>query len=493
MSPEGRQPIPRAKGVTATERYLNRLCNKSFLSLWSYASVYRNEHWGNPGSKEGKELCDALVVFDNDIIIFSDKDCKFGDSGDLLVDWARWYRKAIKKSADQIFGAERCLKARLHGLFLDSACTIPFPIDLPYPSNARFHRIVVAHDGSRACKQQLGGSGSLMIRSDISEDDHLANPFSVGRVDSRGYVHVFDDTTLDIVLQTLDTITDFIAYLRKKEAFLSTRVVSAAGEEELLALYLEKLNRNGEHDFVVPAGYDALTFTEGLWESFVNNPQRKSQIEADRVSYMWDRLIETFAHHLLNGTQYFGTGGISEQEIILRFMAREPRTRRRMLSNELKEKLLSTPSGQRGARGLLATKAGEPYYVFLLYPRDLDVDEKDYREARRELLLAYCAVVRLRNPTALDIIGIATEPGDGSIRTEDAIYFDGRHWTRAEADHARQLQDELGILKDVKYHAGTEHEYPMGDKLIARTEYSRNSSCICGSGKRFKRCCGRPK
>jgi hypothetical protein len=104
------QPIRRGKGVTKAERYLNRLCESSFLSLWSYAGVYRDQHWGSAANKEGKELCDALVVFENDIIIFSDKDCRFSDSGDIFKDWARWYRKAIKKSADQIFGAERCIR-----------------------------------------------------------------------------------------------------------------------------------------------------------------------------------------------------------------------------------------------------------------------------------------------------------------------------------------------------------------------------------------------
>jgi hypothetical protein len=459
--------------------------------LWSYASVYRDQHWGHPGNKEGKELCDALVVFDNEIIIFSDKDCRFGSSGDLRTDWGRWYRKAIERSAYQILGAERCIKQNLNKLFLDRSCTVPFPITLPDPSTARFHRIVVAHDGSRACKEQFGGSGSLMIRSDIWEDEHLDNPFTVGNVDKRGYVHVFDDTTLDIVLQTLDTITDFVAYLRKKEEFLLTHRVAAAGEEELLALYLKNLNKNGEHDFVVPGGYDALSFTEGLWEAFVGNPQRKAQIEADQVSYMWDRLIETFAHHLLAGTQCFGTGGISEQEVILRVMAREPRTRRRFLSNELKEKLQDTPADQRAARIVLGRKPNEPFYVFLLFPREAGPSYDEYREIRRTLLVAYCAVVRLRNPTALDIVGIATESGAPAKRTEDAIYFDGRHWSRSEAEHAKQMQDEFGILKDVKYRAGTEHEYPMGPNLVPRTQYSRNSPCICGSGKRFKRCCGK--
>src|ERR1044072_8722498 len=90
--------VYQGEGVTESERYLSRLCRRTFLSLWSYSGIFRDQ--GRPnGQGDGKELCDLLVVFDNHIIIFSDKDCEFPDSGNLMVDWSRWYKKAILKSA----------------------------------------------------------------------------------------------------------------------------------------------------------------------------------------------------------------------------------------------------------------------------------------------------------------------------------------------------------------------------------------------------------
>src|SRR4051794_16132764 len=82
-------------GLTTSERYLSSLCKRTFLSLWAYPNIYRDK---------GTELCDVLVILENHILIFSDKECAFGDSGDLDRDWSRWYRKAIKKSADQLWG-----------------------------------------------------------------------------------------------------------------------------------------------------------------------------------------------------------------------------------------------------------------------------------------------------------------------------------------------------------------------------------------------------
>ena len=92
--------------VTASEAYLTSLARKSFLSLWSYP----NPGFGNPGSsKKGKELCDLLVLFDNTLILFSDKKCDFPNTGDANLDWKRWYRRAVFASAKQLNGAKRIL------------------------------------------------------------------------------------------------------------------------------------------------------------------------------------------------------------------------------------------------------------------------------------------------------------------------------------------------------------------------------------------------
>jgi hypothetical protein len=50
------------------------------------------------------EIADLLVVFESDVIIFSDKDCEFPDTDDPDLDWARWYRRAIVASARQLWG-----------------------------------------------------------------------------------------------------------------------------------------------------------------------------------------------------------------------------------------------------------------------------------------------------------------------------------------------------------------------------------------------------
>jgi len=172
-----------------------------------------------------------------------------------------------------------------------------------------------------------------MIAPSLTGDEHLTtwSPFTVGQVDpTRGFVHVLDDTSLDVLLRTLDTISDFTAYLAKKEALiLSGRLVWAAGEDDLLGYYAKYLNEQEEHDFVIPEHVKGVTIDEGFWEAFVRSPDRARQVAANEVSYAWDRLIEKFNYHALTNTQYRSQHtDVNNHERIVRFMAREPRTRR---------------------------------------------------------------------------------------------------------------------------------------------------------------------
>jgi len=63
------------------------------------------------------------------------------------------------------------------------------------------------------------------------------------------------------------------------------------------------------------------------------------------------------------------------------------------------------------------------------YRRPVSVTERSRHEAK------------LTNPNAVDIIGVKTESGiDNGGRSEDALYFDARHWTPEEEAEAKRFQ-----------------------------------------------------
>lgn len=92
--------VEKSSGLTSSERKLAALGYHTFLRLWSYPNPHKFQF-------KGKELCDLLIVFENHIIIFSDKNCVYGCSGDNQADWRRWYKKAIRKSLPTLHPMER--------------------------------------------------------------------------------------------------------------------------------------------------------------------------------------------------------------------------------------------------------------------------------------------------------------------------------------------------------------------------------------------------
>ena len=448
--------------INQSEKYLQDLCNRTFLSLWSYPNPYQGPN------RKGKEVCDLLVVFENHIIIFSDKQCKFQDSGNLEQDWARWYRQAIEDSVRQLWGAERWIRNNPERVFLDRHCTKQFPIPLKTTAETTFHRVVVAHGAATRCTRELGGSGSLMVGlSGRGPDRTLARdqsdlPFLVGQADSsKGYVHILDDTTLPILLETLDTVADFTAYLKKKESFIESGIAFlAAGEEEFLAYYLTHLNAEGEYDFVLDNDFNGVAMDEGHWKKFSNSRERKTQVANNRISYIWDEIIEKFICHFRKGTsQYLSHTDFSSIETILRFFARESRLKRRMLVLQIVDMIKNTPPGFRRLRVVPPDRSGDPYWVFLVFPQLYGQSEDDYRSVRQRYLQACCRVVRLDNPAAVDVVGLATETSGTLGRSEDAVYFDGRLWTEEIERTTRIEKDELKILIEVKRIQGVVYDY----------------------------------
>jgi len=462
-----RKPLHKSEGITPSERYLNSLCESTFLSLWSYPGIFRDQK--KKGKGDGKELCDMLVVFGDHILIFSDKHCIFPSTGDLETDWKRWYKRAIEESANQVWGAERWLKSHPNRIYLDRVCAKPFPLKTPSPEKAKYHLIIVAHGSEERCIAELGGQGSLIFASSLAHTRNghelAATPFMVGDLDrSKTFIHILTESTLNILLQTLDTISDFVWYLEKKEKFIRTMTtVIVPGEEELLAYYLAHINDDKEHDFVINGDFNGFILEEGLWDDFCKSSERLKQLKENEISYGWDNLIERFSYHALNATQYFTNHlELAKTELGLRLMAAELRTRRRIIMRGIIDVYTNTPDGMKRIKCLNPLSSDGPYYVFLCLPQPSYASTyEEYREVRGSLLEACLMVVKHKFPEALDIIGIASEPARfGSGSSEDLLYLDAREWSTELDDEAAKLQKELNILTSPTISRAYEEDYP---------------------------------
>lgn len=492
------KPTVKESGTTERERYLSKLSENAFFGLWSFPNVYTNEGISKSGT--GKELCDLLVVFHNKVLVFSDKDIALNSDVDLGVSWKRWFKRAVIKSSKQLYGAEKWLRSHPERIFLDQACSNKFPIALS-EEEYEIHLIAVTCNTAGPAEEYFGGgsSGTLYQFYPLSCKECLENPFFVGDLfPEKTYVHVLDEITLDLLLEELNTVSDFVDYLEEKErAIREGEILQAAGEEELLAHYFRgrsKLNTSGK--MIHPTGDlqkdGPVSLSEGLWSEYVSEIEYFLYSKFTRSSAIWDQLIARFSFHILEGKVGLGQDLEFEyHERAVRNLASESRFSRYVLSVAFEEKFSEVPPNRRSSRLVFSPDRPDKLYVFLFLPRDDGQDYQEYRDERLSYIKAYALIAKYRHPKAKDVIVIATEPVLADGRSEDifSMEFD-KDISEEEKSEAKRLMAEGNILNDV-WTQRNNPIFPQANKPYRNkvVKYGRNEQCPCGSGKKYKKCC----
>ena len=479
-----RPPIVKADGVTESERYLAKLADKSFLNLWSYPSPFRDQK--QTGKGDGKELCDLLVVCGRHIIIFSEKTIEW-PNGNLDTAWCRWAKRALHASAKQVKGAERWITEFPERIFLDRECTAPFPIDFPPIDERIVHRVLIARGASQACRDHLGKtSGSMIIRPAIEGGEHWSNqdggvqPFATGDLDPAGsFVHVFDEVALDIVLAELDTVRDFTDYLEKRRAFIrSGKLLEAHGEENLLAFYAIRINADGDHDFVCDDETVPIVIDRHRYQNLIADPRYIAKKREDKISYLWDRLIEEFTNHMLDGTSITLDNyqfDLRKNELGVRHMALQQRFIRRAHGEAVRGALEKGRDVDRFFRVMFArpeSKENETAF-FIQTVKYLNWMEskggyEQYRRKRTECALVYAKGLLERYPHLERVVGISREPPDqGRGISEDLIYAEQAEWTDEDRMAIRKDCGTYGVLQgELRERAWTGQEFPDVTSII---------------------------
>lgn len=394
--------------INDAEDFVHRICRDSFLSLWCYA---------NPRAKPGKELCDILIVCDPVVVIVSVKDIKLNQDKDPEVAHARWERKAITGSVKQIYGAEGWLATATHVIRNDGTVGL----NLPPPERRQTFRIAVA----------FGGGGEVVVKSeDFGE----------------GFVNVMTEQSFQEVLTELDTVTDFIEYLKAKEALVKsgTAIVCAGSESNMLGWYIT----NGRS---FPVGQAMVVFDETIWAGLQSHPDFVRRKDADQVSYLWDRLTETLSDPAAKPV--IGPDpDVNQMETALRAMAREPRFYRRILGQAVGEFLEAARARRTKAR--IARGDNGIIYVFVYF------SPMESPEMRQAELSARCYAARLICESGDTMVGIGLSahlPEVGSA--SDLVYMHFPVWT-AEDQAAAMRARELGFFRGQPIQHWHVDEYP---------------------------------
>lgn len=493
------KPIIKEGGITASERYLAKLAEQTFLGLWSYPNVYTDE--GYSKNNEGKELCDLLVVFDNKVIIFSDKDINFNVEIDVKIAWKRWFKKSVIKSAAQLYGAESWIQRHSDRLFLDKTNQVAFPITIPL-NEVEVYLIAVTKNSSAPAGNYFsalgeGSTGTLIQAYPFSKTESLENPFIIGDLNpSKTFVHVLDDITLDLLINELDTISDFTTYLKEKElAIRDGFLQQAAGEKDLLAHYLlnsEKTKLGTIPRLIGDQRDHSIMIAEGAWEKYKSSSLAKGLKTFRNKSRYWDELIILFSVHILSAQVGWGRELPFEiHEKAVKYLAAENRISRGCLCEAFEDKLRTVPQKSRSARLTFSPQYKDRLYVFLFFPQNDEQTNSEYRLSRNDAIKAYSLVAKYQNPEAIHVIVLATETQNSEIRSEDiySVHYENS-LSVDEKKEAQRIMEENNVLNYTKTfnskYLSTESTRPY---INMSPNVGRNSLCICGLGKKYKKCC----
>jgi hypothetical protein len=483
--------ITKSKGLTFTEKLLANLCEKTFLKVWAYPNPYKSD---------GKELCDVLAIFENHVFLLFDRESKKFENTDqeVLLQWTRWEKEVIQKQIATADGGKRYILSSPDKIYLDQKKEIPFPIQIP--KNAIVHKIIVAHGAEEACKRfsdrNISGSLAIGYRKEIIPE--ITAPFMV-QLKSDDPVHIFDCHNLEILLGELDTVHDFTAYITaKEEAIEKYNFMYYCGEEDLLAYYFSNFDTTANMYTIATRVRlnDSIFIAEGHWEEFKKTDRYKQRRKANEKSYFWDSLLQGTCQNALDDT-LMGNGNIFNAESAIHEMAKEPRFTRRALSETMISAIEKFPENIPGrVRNLsfMPSFYDDIGYVFLQL-RDPKINdyENEYRPQKQRILEIACGVAKNRFPDLKKVIGIAIDAPKFSVKnSEDFILLNCEEWSEEmkqgyEEDNIPFKFFDTGTMRrDIK----TVKDFPTSTTSVRKIKIARNASCPCGSGKKYKRCCG---
>lgn len=434
-----------------------RFADRAFLRLWSYPNTFNDRTKTACGG--GQEIADLLAVFENHVVLFSDKAISWQEDKPSELAWSRWYRRAIDGAVAQLNGAERWLDLHPTRVFTDKHCTQPLPVPLPSKADRITHLVAVVSGAEAACRRYFSDPrGSLMIVPGLKGAAHVDTtradfrPFLVGDVSPGGtFVHVFDPIGLEFVMNELDTVADLTAYLGARAKVLrSGKIGLAAGEEHLLAAYMMNGFKDGRPGFIPEkmrkrARRAQLAIPEGEYETYVSSQLYGEIADLKKKSMLWDEVIELVAEDVLKGTSisilnYEPSVALSEQA--LRVIAAEPRMNRVSLAHALwgaMERCVREDMARFVRRTFVTRRFPMQRigYLFLILPQDKGAGTyEEYRAYRGSMLQTYCLSLFREQPKLDTVVGIAFDifSKDGEIRTrsEDVMALARPDWTPEE-------------------------------------------------------------
>lgn len=415
-----------------SESFLQGLAERTFLKLWAIPNTFY---------APGKELTDLIVPFGDDVIIISDKACYFDVKINRDLAWSRWYSRSIKDSVRQLRTAKQRIERQPDKIFIDSQANQPLPLQFSSCNTRRYHLVAIARPDLDPSSVPPHWPGLTYV------SDGKAAPFRIGELQTAGQiVHIFDGSTIDLLLKMLDTAPDFIAYLNGRAQRMLEADEYEFFESDLLAATLIG------YDFetgILPTPPPLEVIIPGIWESFILHENAERRQKADAPSQIIDAFIERHHKEYVGERFLYEKPTFKEHEYAMRLLAAESRFARRIIAHELHDILKESDQSTFWASTVPSPTVPHLRYVWLTYPkRTVELTDEVADHFLIEYLQKYVFVAQGLFDQTL-VLGICLPNREANDTAEYVVVHDGSSWSDEDRVMALELRKD-GIFDQLE-------------------------------------------
>ena len=472
---------------------------KSFFAPWGRESLYRPHN--PPKPDEAFLLCDYVIAFRDVLILINTPQVLLDDEANLASQWANFRKTAVTRARKRLDQAERWILSG-QAVYDDVHCQQP--IDVNLATYKHIHKLCITTGIEQMGEQRfplLHRYGSGFYREE-----------SVGEIPERP-VQLFSAGEFGNVIETLDNFDDFLNFLSFHESAILDEEQVYQSETDLMNLFIQSgavfaSARRMQHQLSL-AGL--LDDSSPIIESAVGRDALALFKEIQATTVYWNGLTLGYRlrllQHLANQTAQ-GLLVSADYYRLLAAMHDESLAARWLLSLHLQLRKQHS-ADQRESTFLMQTRSCTRegrHYLFFFYAEQPEALQEAYRiQAKSQLReLAEMANAKFQEPHLSEIVVLGVQTQDGDATSVDILFkighvLDGsvqavsRGTLAAEpkaADPKAVAPISTPSTPTAAVPVSQSAASPAPSAAQITPPASRNDPCPCGSGQRYKHCCG---
>ena len=256
----------------------------------------------------------------------------------LNGNYERYKSKVINKSTKQLFGAQRKLFNSIKA------------VEITHPEKGT----------------ELFSPGQYLniFRITVSVGENFENYEFIDNKEGKGCINIFNKETFEIITQELDTVKDFVEYLKRRENLLKDYIkeMPKCSEKDLLASFL--MNKREFPKQIIDDFRVGTESINGKWSDYLNNRAVILKKLKDEKSYFIDNLVKNDVLKMPDG------------ELLAKELMTMSRFERRLIALNLYE-IVEKYERERDFVARRFTQYNNVGFLFIYYPIEKSQEEID--------------------------------------------------------------------------------------------------------------------